>query len=684
MICAWRGTDVLVPLAKVRIIGCSRDLERTLDALHRLRRVELAPADLDAGEAPRGLGSEHERHRDRLRLLIATLGALDALAEGGPGEAVTASPARSPRAGDTAPECQPTIGATAVDPLAVARDLAALTPRVETLIGAVELLRSEQAVLRRYVALLRGLLELAPELAMLEERELTALHLTTVALLLSTEGAQVVELLDAALSEILGERFWLLSAPIDEDGIGCVLVHPQEDTDAVHRLLGQEHIRHVPLPEPYARLSLRTSVESMERRLQELPAALATAQAQLRGQIAPRVHAWRTEHAALAAQLEQLDAIALAGATERTFHLAGWTPRADFARVAASLERELGGRIVVEELAEGRADRDAPVLMRSARVARPFQPLVRFFDTPRAYSVDPTGLMAIFLPLMFGLMVADVAYGAVLLGIVLVARARLGPRYPAFRQLSPVLVAGALWAIAFGVVFGEVLGNVGERIGVPALWLHRDSSKAVVPLLVLGIAIGAVHVVLGLVLGLWQARRDRDRGALLSHAGTLIFLAGAFLLAGVAVGFLPPAATTPFAAALIVGLVIVSASGGALGAIVGPLELLGAITNVLSYLRLAAVGLASVYLAVVANKLAGVGPIWMGVVIAAFLHSLNLLLAAFTPCVQALRLHYVEFFGKLFVGGGRPFQPFGVPQPASATEAAAAPAGAGTFGHQRE
>jgi len=91
----------------------------------------------------------------------------------------------------------------------------------------------------------------------------------------------------------------------------------------------------------------------------------------------------------------------------------------------------------------------------------------------------------------------------------------------------------------------------------------------------------------------------------------------------------------------------------------GPLELFGMIGNVLSYLRLAAVGLASVYLAVVANELAVAGPIWIGVVVAALLHALNLVLAGFTPAIQALRLQYVEFFSKFFVGGGRAFRPFG-------------------------
>ena len=93
----------------------------------------------------------------------------------------------------------------------------------------------------------------------------------------------------------------------------------------------------------------------------------------------------------------------------------------------------------------------------------------------------------------------------------------------------------------------------------------------------------------------------------------------------------------------------------------GPLELLGIVGNVLSYLRLAAVGLASVYLAIVANELATVGPLWLGVIVAAFFHILNLALAGFSPMIQALRLHYVEFFSGFFLGGGRLFIPFGTP-----------------------
>ena len=73
----------------------------------------------------------------------------------------------------------------------------------------------------------------------------------------------------------------------------------------------------------------------------------------------------------------------------------------------------------------------------------------------------------------------------------------------------------------------------------------------------------------------------------------------------------------------------------------------------------AAVGLASVYLAAVANELALSVPLLLGVFVAALLHLLNLALAAFSPMVQALRLHYVEFFSGFYEGGGIAFRPFG-------------------------
>ncbi|MGE5635441.1 MAG: V-type ATP synthase subunit I [Nocardioidaceae bacterium] len=632
-------------MAKVQIVGRKRDLEGTLDVLPGRRRVELAPVS-HAARAPGAdpAADERARRRDRAQLLLARLDGLLKLAAARPQAAFGPAPA-------------------ALDEGVLERELDALAPLVEELSGTIEELRSEQAVLGRYVTLLERLLELVPELRMLGDRELGSLRLTTVALVLGAEDERIVDLLREALEELLGDSFWLVSAPVDEGALGCVLLHPREAGDAVRELLGQERIRHVPLPEEYVGLSIPASVESMRRRLGELPRELERARGRLAAYLAPHVVGWQVARSALAARVEQLDALALAGETERAFVLVGWTPRAQVGRLEQAIERGLGVTVLVEELPSGRRDPDAPVLVRNRPPSQPFQPFVAFFDTPRARSIDPTALLALFLPLMFGLMVGDVVYGVLLLVGAVAIRRRFASGEPVLRNVTSVMIASSLWAIVFGFVFGEALGNLGAEHGMEALWIHRDSEDAVVPLLVLALAIGAVHLVLGLLLGLWQSWRDRSRSELAAHAGTLVFLAGSFVIAGVAADRLPSGVITPAVAALVVGLVMVSATEGALGAIIGPLEMVGAVTNVLSYLRLAAVGLASVYLALVANELAGVGPIWMGVLIATLLHGLNLALAGFTPAVQALRLQYVEFFGKFFVGGGRPFRPFGAPEP---------------------
>ena len=150
-----------------------------------------------------------------------------------------------------------------------------------------------------------------------------------------------------------------------------------------------------------------------------------------------------------------------------------------------------------------------------------------------------------------------------------------------------------------------------------------------------------------------------DHRHLASKAGTLLALTGIVGLAGASVAGLPAAIVTPAAAVVIAGVVLASATQGALGLLTGPLELLGTLGNVLSYLRLAALGLASTYLAEVANQLGTRGPLLLGILVATLFHALNLALAAFSPMIQALRLHYVEFFGQFHEGGGRLFSPLG-------------------------
>jgi V/A-type H+-transporting ATPase subunit I len=329
----------------------------------------------------------------------------------------------------------------------------------------------------------------------------------------------------------------------------------------------------------------------------------------------------------------------------------------------AELDRRLGPAVLVEDTLTSAYDPRAPVLMRNTRLSRPFESLVRFLELPRAGSVDPTLLMAIVLPLMFGAMVGDVGYGALLLALAIYAGRRLASRAAGTAEIAGlvrVLLLGAAWSIVFGILYGEVFGDLGTRIfGDWALWKERPSAVALRPLLLFAVAIGAVHVTLGLGIGAWQAMRFREYRVMFDRLGAIVALAGLAGLAGWMMGGLSASAVTPAVVLTAVGLVLVMSLHGALGVTTGALDLLGRIGNILSYLRIAAVGLASAHLANVANELGSVGPIWIGIFVATFFHALNLALAAFSPMIQALRLQYVEFFGAFFVGGGRPFSPFG-------------------------
>ena len=630
-------------MTKAQIVGPRREVERAVTELQRLGRVEIA--DARAANGVEGLRGEELRasRGDDLRALAAQAGGLLAEVDG-------AGTGQVEKVEDTS------------DLIALRDELDRLSTPADELRRRLDALRDERLVLPGYLEPLRRLLPLVPELAELDDDALRDLRLGTVALVLNTEDELVVQTLRGQLSEELGKRFALLSTRIEAGAIGCLIVFPYADRAAVQALLGRAQVRHVALPEAFDHLSLHAAVDAIERRLAELPQAIADAEDERRALLLPHVERLRDLRAAIAGELERLEAVAQVGATQRTFIAECWVPRRQLAALREEVEGRLGAAVVIEDMAPSPRDPDAPVLMRNSRFARPFEPLVSFLELPRAGALDPTLMMALFLPLMFGAMVGDVGYGLVLLAIALFARRSFRVRTPLLARVSWVLVAGAAWSIVFGVLFGELFGDLGQRlVGDWAVWRYRPAAETLEPLLLLAVAMGAAHVVLGLGLGALEAIRFKERRELFDKLGVLLVLGGLFGLAGWSAGHLPSGALTPAVAAAVVGVVLVMSLHGAIGMITGPLELIGTLGKVLSYLRIAAVGLASAHLAAVANELGTVGPVWMGVLVAIFFHAMNVALAAFSPTIQALRLHYVEFFDTFFVGGGREFTPFGRP-----------------------
>jgi V/A-type H+-transporting ATPase subunit I len=273
---------------------------------------------------------------------------------------------------------------------------------------------------------------------------------------------------------------------------------------------------------------------------------------------------------------------------------------------------------------------------------RPFELLLSLLSPPRYGSVDPTPFLAVGFPLFYGLMLADVGYGALLLALALLAW-RKGWGGDTGRRASAVAVAASASAIVFGFLFGELFGELGRPLGLhPILF---DRAQAVPTFLGLALALGAGHVVLGVALGLWAALRQGERRKAVAKAATLGLIVTAGVAAVVRLGYLPPALGTPALVGLLPLVVVLIVVEGMLA----PLEVMKTVGNVFSY--------ASVMLAEVANRMASLFPLVIGVTFAVLLHAVNFAMGCFSPAIQAARLNYVEFFDKFYEDGGRPYQP---------------------------
>jgi V/A-type H+-transporting ATPase subunit I len=397
---------------------------------------------------------------------------------------------------------------------------------------------------------------------------------------------------------------------------------------------------------------------TLHRRLASIPEEIKAIDNQLDGVAAEWGEKLAIWSAVLQDEIEVAQVLPSFGETDMTFILVGWVPAKDLSKLQESLNQVIGEAFLLQELPlTAEIKKHAPVCLQNPLPAKPFESLVNLLALPQYGHIDPTGLMAFFLPIFFGMMLGDVAYGFLLLALSLILVRKFSAGV--MRDILIVLAMGAGWAILFGFLYGEAFGNLGEHFGMHALWFDRASSEYVSGFLGMTLAVGSVHITLGLVLGVWEAIKEKSRGHLLERGGMLVGLIALFLIIGVLANYLPDAFMTPAIAGLIIGIVLLGASLGWLGLLMGPIEFLGLIGNILSYLRIAAIGLASVYLAKVANDVSGlVGNVILGAIIAILIHALNLVLGAFSPTIHSLRLHYVEFFRKFYEGGGRPYEPY--------------------------
>ena len=393
----------------------------------------------------------------------------------------------------------------------------------------------------------------------------------------------------------------------------------------------------------------------------------------------------------LTADVERAEAPLRFATTEETFITEGWVPGDQADRIREALEKATNGRIYIGEL-DIEDDARVPVEYENPSFASPTQVLMDIYARPRYSEIDPTLMVAIVFPIFFGLILGDVGYGAILLALSLGLRKFL--KGDEGRMLLSVLSYASISSIVFGILYSEFFG---AALPWPALIFSRHLNigvaagghgPQVAELMVLAIWIGILHITLGRILGMVNARKfhhgKHATKAAIANAGWLGTMWGIIIMiwAFYAIPLMPDLTGLPV---VVMGLNVAAVAGAVLlvaGILAiaqeNPLELVelpSIISHVLSYARLVAVGLSSVAIAMVINFIAigmmiqpqleaitpvGVIIIIFGILVLFMGHALNTALGLLGGGLHSIRLHYVEFFTKFYKGGGKKYNPFGM------------------------
>lgn len=618
---------MIIAMAKVRVMGPRNRLPEVVSAIQDLGVLHLASPPPEGALASVKPEARDDRERRHIRRILEdvdwTLIHFGARTVG-----------RAAAAGQ------------APDPLRWARTARRTRRRLEQIEGRLTALEEERALIAKYRSFFDAFRPLL-------EAERRWPHTTAYHVLLKPGDADALPRLREALGGALAGAFEVYDRRLESGETAVLVLVPADHAPNLERLFTEARVEEVPVPSAYGGGSLSRAIPEMLARLNDLPRE-RDGLLRERGTLA-QSHRSEMELARgwLNDRLAQLDALSLSGVTAHAFVIEGWLPadgRADFTK---RLQAVCGNDIIVsEEAQEEWESAEAPVILSNPRLFRPFEVVLRLMPLPAYGTLDPTPFVAVFFPAFFGLMVGDVGYGLILGALALVVRWRTRPG-TLVRSVSEIAGAGALFAVIAGVLFGEVFGDLGTRwIGLRPMLFRRE--EAILPFLILAVSIGAVHILLGLVLGA-VASRHHPRQAL-GRGLSAAMLLGIIVALLAVVEVLPRGFLTPAVIALLVAFpVLIFAEG-----LTAPIELLSALGNILSYARIMALGVASVMLAVVANQMVGaMGSVAVGVTFALLFHLVNFAIALFSPTIHALRLHYVEFFGKFYSAGGVRYEPFG-------------------------
>ncbi len=501
-----------------------------------------------------------------------------------------------------------------------------------------------------------------------------------------------------------------------EGGVVAVFVK-STDRDAVAAILADYGFAEISVPEGTG--SAADNLHITEESIAALTAQLESVEKEIEVLQIKHKTFLRATDEQLSIEIEKGEVPLRIAVTDYSYLLDAWVPTKKVEFVKTELESKLGNDVYVEfeetrgrnlheeEEAEERF-KTVPTKQNNGAITKEFEYARSLVSIPKYQEIDPAVLIMIFLPLFFGFMIGDCGYAIPF--IILGAYGLKVTHHKDWRAIATVLFFGGIWSFVFGFFFfGEALGMhfiTGPEVilvnagGTSVTWeyllgVHFPSwFSGILPyghgigkldqvsmLLKLSVYVGIVHLLIGYVCGFINKRTQHNTkvaffekgGWIISFIGMVIFC---YALTQVMISKQDFSGIT--LNLFIIGLILLI-----VGIIVNwktekaqaIMELPGIVGNILSYTRLAAIGMSKAGMALAFNYIVfgmiipytAAGPDWsaiafviLGILMFAFLHLVIWTLGILSAGLHALRLQYVELMTKFFDGNGVLFDPLKV------------------------
>jgi len=367
------------------------------------------------------------------------------------------------------------------------------------------------------------------------------------------------------------------------------------------------------------------------------------------------------------------------GLTKNTFIISGYIPE----KYAQKIIEEFESRFTVAiSIKEPEDSEDVPILLQNGEFSSPVEGITEMYALPTKRDVDPTSFMAFFYYLFFGMMLSDAGYGVLMVVITAIMLKKFNIEGPMKKTLKMFFYCGistVFWGTLFGSWFGDIVPIVSKQffhMDAPSLALWFEPIKDPMKLLLFSFLLGIIHLFVGLAINFkitWDEGKKSD--AICDTIPTYLLVLGAApLAAGILIPVPDMVSTIGKYMALIGVVLIVLTSGRSSKNIIARLGLgiyglynvaSGYLSDILSYSRLLALGLATGSIAGVINLM---GTMPSNLFVKAILltvvfivgHPLNMAINLLGAYVHTNRLQFVEFFSKFYEGGGRAFNPLKV------------------------